>query len=170
MSRHQPYEPNPLEAVAKIVSYHLSPPTPLPVEEVQATHRINLLTTWAAIRPGARVLELGCGQGACTAVLAEAGGRGGPAPAGGRGARHAREPRRRELGQHPDGAVAGGDPGDRGRSRLGRRGRGRAGAPGGPAGWLLGGRDCGLAPVPRRDGSRQEREGQVAAAVREGCY
>src|SRR3569833_546652 len=72
MSRHQPYEPIPLEAVAKIVSYHLSPPTPLPVEEVQATHRINLLNTWAAIRPGARVLELGCGQGTCTAVLAEA--------------------------------------------------------------------------------------------------
>lgn len=34
-------------------------------------HRINLVKFWG-ITPGSRVLELGCGQGDCTTVLADA--------------------------------------------------------------------------------------------------
>lgn len=62
----------PLTAAAKIASYQLLPPNGLPVEEAQATHRINLLHSWSAIAPGSTILEIGCGQGNCTAVLAEA--------------------------------------------------------------------------------------------------
>lgn len=62
----------PLTAAAKIASYQLLPPNGLPVEEAQATHRIHLLHSWSAIPLGSTVLEIGCGQGNCTAVLAEA--------------------------------------------------------------------------------------------------
>ncbi|KAH8646123.1 hypothetical protein BX600DRAFT_390787 [Xylariales sp. PMI_506] len=42
-------------------------------KDTQAEHRIGLLSAWyPAIKPGTRVLELGCGQGTCTQVLAEA--------------------------------------------------------------------------------------------------
>ena len=34
-------------------------------------HRINLIKFWG-ITPGSRVLEIGCGQGDCTTVLADA--------------------------------------------------------------------------------------------------
>jgi 2-polyprenyl-3-methyl-5-hydroxy-6-metoxy-1,4-benzoquinol methylase len=37
----------------------------------QTKHRINLVNEWQ-ILPGSRVLEIGCGQGDCTAVLASA--------------------------------------------------------------------------------------------------
>ncbi|ORX99139.1 hypothetical protein BCR34DRAFT_576745 [Clohesyomyces aquaticus] len=37
---------------------------------IQAAHRANLLKAFS-IPPGSRVLEIGCGQGDCTAVLAE---------------------------------------------------------------------------------------------------
>ncbi|KAK7961194.1 hypothetical protein PG988_012408, partial [Apiospora saccharicola] len=45
----------------------------------QAEHRIELVRRWgdAVIAPGSRVLEIGCGQGNATAVLAEAVGEGG---------------------------------------------------------------------------------------------
>ncbi|OIW30538.1 hypothetical protein CONLIGDRAFT_713156 [Coniochaeta ligniaria NRRL 30616] len=61
----------------KIASYAIqspSGPTPssLAIELSQARHRIRLLNAWGSIRPGSRVLEIGCGQGTCTAVLAEA--------------------------------------------------------------------------------------------------
>ncbi|KAF7558161.1 hypothetical protein G7Z17_g59 [Cylindrodendrum hubeiense] len=38
----------------------------------QAEHRVRLLNDWGVIQPGSRILELGCGQGDCTEVLAEA--------------------------------------------------------------------------------------------------
>jgi SAM-dependent methyltransferase len=63
----------------KIAAYHLHPPSAVDIELFQAQHRITLLNLCGstAIFPGARVLELGCGQGTCTAVLAEAVGRDG---------------------------------------------------------------------------------------------
>lgn len=36
----------------------------------QMSHRIELVKSWG-IEPGSRVLELGCGQGDCTVVLAD---------------------------------------------------------------------------------------------------
>ncbi len=41
------------------------------VQIVQTEHRINLINYWS-IAPGERVLELGCGQGDTTTVLAAA--------------------------------------------------------------------------------------------------
>ncbi|KAK3336375.1 hypothetical protein B0T19DRAFT_437148 [Cercophora scortea] len=78
----------------EIASYAISP-TPGPtatssaIEQSQAAHRIRVLNAWTnqPIRPGARVLELGCGQGTCTQVLGYAVGSTGhidavdPAPA-----------------------------------------------------------------------------------------
>lgn len=40
-------------------------------DSIQTRHRINLVNEWQ-IQPGFRVLEIGCGQGECTAVLATA--------------------------------------------------------------------------------------------------
>ncbi|KAL1869416.1 hypothetical protein Daus18300_005628 [Diaporthe australafricana] len=64
----------PLSSAEKIASYQLLPPNGLASEAAQAAHRINLINSWGpdVIRPGSRVLEIGCGQGNCTAVLAEA--------------------------------------------------------------------------------------------------
>ncbi|KAB5547071.1 S-adenosyl-L-methionine-dependent methyltransferase [Coniochaeta sp. 2T2.1] len=67
----------PLSLAPQIASYAIQPPRgPTPasqaIELSQARHRINLLNAWSSIFPGSRVLELGCGQGTCTAVLAEA--------------------------------------------------------------------------------------------------
>lgn len=64
----------PFSAAEKIASYQLLPPNGLVIEATQAAHRINLLNSWGpdVIKPGSRVLEIGCGQGDCTAVLAEA--------------------------------------------------------------------------------------------------
>lgn len=64
----------PLSSAEKIASYQLLPPNGLAIEVAQATHRMNLLNSWGldVIKPGSRVLEIGCGQGNCTAVLAEA--------------------------------------------------------------------------------------------------
>ncbi|POS68534.1 hypothetical protein DHEL01_v213072 [Diaporthe helianthi] len=64
----------PISAAAKIASYQLTPPNGLAIEEAQAAHRINILNSWGpdVIKPGSKVLEIGCGQGNCTAVLAEA--------------------------------------------------------------------------------------------------
>ncbi|KAK7708116.1 hypothetical protein SLS64_006938 [Diaporthe eres] len=64
----------PLPSAEKIASYQLLPPNGLASEAAQAAHRINILNSWGpdVIKPGSRVLEIGCGQGNCTAVLAEA--------------------------------------------------------------------------------------------------
>ncbi|KAK3996377.1 putative SAM-dependent methyltransferase [Cladorrhinum sp. PSN332] len=69
----------PLSSAPKISSYHIQPPTgpsqtSQAIELSQATHRINLINSFGprAIFPSAQILELGCGQGTCTAVLAEA--------------------------------------------------------------------------------------------------
>lgn len=64
-----------LSLAPKIALYSAEPgeePADPTIEIHQAQHRINLLNFWRAIRPGDRVLELGCGQGNCTTVLAEA--------------------------------------------------------------------------------------------------
>lgn len=64
----------PLSAAEKIASYQLTPPNGLAIEVAQAAHRINILNNWGpdVIKPGSKILEIGCGQGNCTAVLAEA--------------------------------------------------------------------------------------------------
>ena len=67
----------PLSAATKIADYHIAPEGKphSKIEITQAEHRIRLVNAWApALGPGSRVLELGCGQGTCTAVLAEAAG------------------------------------------------------------------------------------------------
>ena len=70
MSTQSTFEPLPLSAATQIASISLvSPGGGLQVEEGQAIHRIRLVNFWQ-IPPGARVLEIGCGQGNCTAVLA----------------------------------------------------------------------------------------------------
>ncbi|KAK4187237.1 putative SAM-dependent methyltransferase [Podospora australis] len=70
----------PLTLASKIAGYHIQPPTgPSPasqaIELSQATHRLNLVNKWSPEAINARtssILEIGCGQGTCTAVLAEA--------------------------------------------------------------------------------------------------
>ncbi|KAM7220626.1 putative SAM-dependent methyltransferase [Rhypophila decipiens] len=82
MSNSEPVLP--LSSASKIGSYAIAPTKPNAyhnaIELSQATHRINLLNT-AAWSPsfthqkdshGLRILEIGCGQGTCTQVLAEA--------------------------------------------------------------------------------------------------
>jgi hypothetical protein len=54
----------------KIANYCLHDPEHLRVQLSQTAHRLRLVNAWA-IAAGARLLELGCGQGDCTAVLAE---------------------------------------------------------------------------------------------------
>ncbi|KAI0127668.1 putative SAM-dependent methyltransferase [Xylariales sp. AK1849] len=54
-----------------IPSYSLQAPHYPDIEIAQAEHRIGLVNLWR-ISPGSRVLELGCGQGNATAVLAHA--------------------------------------------------------------------------------------------------
>ncbi|KAJ9137487.1 SAM-dependent methyltransferase [Pleurostoma richardsiae] len=61
----------PLEAASNIAGYSLHDPHRPEVEISQVEHRIRLINLWD-IGTGARVLEIGCGQGTCTAVLAEA--------------------------------------------------------------------------------------------------
>lgn len=68
------FEPMPATAVATIAKYHFSDgdiKMHLAVEGPQAEHRIKLVNIWR-IPPGSRILEIGCGQGTTTAVLAEA--------------------------------------------------------------------------------------------------
>lgn len=64
----------PLSSAEKIATYQLLPPNGLAAEAAQAAHRINILNRWGpdVVKPGSHVLEIGCGQGNCTAVLAEA--------------------------------------------------------------------------------------------------
>ncbi|KAI1318664.1 S-adenosyl-L-methionine-dependent methyltransferase [Xylariaceae sp. FL0255] len=60
----------PTSLAPKISSYSLTDPKHPEIELAQAEHRIRLANLWN-IEPGMRVLELGCGQGNTTAVLAE---------------------------------------------------------------------------------------------------
>ncbi|KAK1758282.1 putative SAM-dependent methyltransferase [Echria macrotheca] len=72
----------PLSSATEIAAYE-SPPYTIPTnpadfpshtEVSQTIHRINLLNAFGptSFFPGARVLEIGCGQGTCTSVLAYA--------------------------------------------------------------------------------------------------
>jgi SAM-dependent methyltransferase len=59
-------------AAASIAKNSLTPSDGvMRIQVSQTAHRINFINHWQ-IPPGSRVLELGCGQGDCTAVLAEA--------------------------------------------------------------------------------------------------
>ncbi|PKK54737.1 hypothetical protein CI102_1671 [Trichoderma harzianum] len=74
MSSSASFEPMPATAAATIAKYHIITPDIaglLELEISQAEHRVNLINFWQ-IAPGSRVLEIGCGQGTTTAVLAEA--------------------------------------------------------------------------------------------------
>lgn len=61
----------PLSRASHIASYSIQIPKHPEIELAQAEHRIHLVNTWG-VQPGSRILEIGCGQGTCTAVLAEA--------------------------------------------------------------------------------------------------
>lgn len=66
------FTPLPAEAAKQIASYAiLGDPSHIGIEIAQAEHRIKLVNCWK-LPPGSKVLEIGCGQGTCTAVLAEA--------------------------------------------------------------------------------------------------
>ncbi|KAG9258580.1 S-adenosyl-L-methionine-dependent methyltransferase [Emericellopsis atlantica] len=56
---------------AAIARLSLHDPIHLAVQEAQTLHRLALLEAWN-IAAGSKILELGCGQGDCTAVLASA--------------------------------------------------------------------------------------------------
>lgn len=68
-----PFSAIPLTEAAHIASYSLQAPDHPEIEVAQAQHRIQLVNLWQ-IAPGSRILELGCGQGNATAVLAHAAG------------------------------------------------------------------------------------------------
>ena len=59
---------------ASIARLSLHDPTHFSVQNSQTIHRLALLQHWNII-PGSKVLELGCGQGDCTTVLASAVGK-----------------------------------------------------------------------------------------------
>ncbi|SPO03669.1 related to SAM-dependent methyltransferases [Cephalotrichum gorgonifer] len=61
----------PLSQADEITVYSIRDPDHPEIEVSQAKHRIRLINSWG-IQPGSRLLEIGCGQGTCTAVLAEA--------------------------------------------------------------------------------------------------
>ncbi|PNY25258.1 Uncharacterized protein TCAP_04808 [Tolypocladium capitatum] len=66
------FEPLAASAATKTAKYSIiAAPEHLAMEVAQAEHRIQLVNFWR-IPAGSRVLEIGCGQGTCTAVLAEA--------------------------------------------------------------------------------------------------
>lgn len=71
------FTPIPLDSAEKIALYS---PTPsdmqVRIEKVQVEHRLQLINTWR-IPQGSKILEIGCGQGTCTTVLATATGPGG---------------------------------------------------------------------------------------------
>ena len=66
------FTPLAADAANQIATYAiLGEPSQIKIEIGQAEHRIKLVNSWQ-IPQGSTVLELGCGQGTCTAVLAEA--------------------------------------------------------------------------------------------------
>lgn len=56
--------------IEKILSYMLLDENNRDIQKIQTQHRINLATFWG-VKPGDKILEIGCGQGDTTAVLAE---------------------------------------------------------------------------------------------------
>ena len=71
MSLDEDFAPIPLSSAERVAAYSLQEPDSPTIELGQARHRIRIINTWG-IRRGSRILEIGCGQGNCTAVLAEA--------------------------------------------------------------------------------------------------
>ncbi len=74
-------DPNELQAKAVSLSLHFvearSDPTTSSTSLIsQMRHRLRLLSFWD-VHPGSRVLEIGCGQGDTTIVLADAVGESG---------------------------------------------------------------------------------------------
>lgn len=65
-----------LSEAPKIASYSIQDENHPQIELAPACHRINIINFFD-IEPGSRVLEIGCGQGNCTTVLAAAVGKGG---------------------------------------------------------------------------------------------
>ncbi|KAM3429898.1 hypothetical protein NHJ13734_007969 [Beauveria thailandica] len=67
-----PFTPIPLDSAETIARYSPTPnDTAVQIEKAQVEHRIQLINTWR-IPPGSKILEIGCGQGTCTTVLATA--------------------------------------------------------------------------------------------------
>lgn len=68
--------PLPISSASTIASYAIQPSPPsrtsLSIELSQATHRVHLINAFPSINPGARLLEIGCGQGTSTQALAHA--------------------------------------------------------------------------------------------------
>jgi hypothetical protein len=60
-----------LEVAASIARLCLHDPTHFSIQQSQTLHRLMLLQHWN-IGAGSKVLEIGCGQGDCTTVLANA--------------------------------------------------------------------------------------------------
>lgn len=58
-------------AVASLAKLSLHDPNNFSVQHSQTQHRLALLQHWG-VAVGCNVLELGCGQGDCTVVLADA--------------------------------------------------------------------------------------------------
>lgn len=56
---------------ASIARFSIHDPANFSLQESQTLHRLVLLQHWN-IKTGSKILELGCGQGDCTAVLASA--------------------------------------------------------------------------------------------------
>lgn len=71
MSEANQAEVLPLSRASHIASYSIQDPKHPEIELAQVAHRIRLVNAWG-VQPGSRILEIGCGQGTCTAVLAEA--------------------------------------------------------------------------------------------------
>ncbi|KJA20156.1 hypothetical protein HYPSUDRAFT_78462 [Hypholoma sublateritium FD-334 SS-4] len=75
-------------APEELAKFMLTPENGFQSQAAQISHRQEIISTWGGIRIGENVLELGCGQGDCTIVLAHAVGENGtvdavdPAPPG----------------------------------------------------------------------------------------
>ncbi|EGX91820.1 SAM-dependent methyltransferase [Cordyceps militaris CM01] len=68
------FTPISLDTAESIARYSPTPnDTALQIEKVQVEHRLQLINAWR-IPPGSTILEIGCGQGTCTTVLATAAG------------------------------------------------------------------------------------------------
>lgn len=66
------FTPIPALEAPRIAQYALLSPGQkgLDIESAQVEHRLEIINAWG-IKPGSRILEIGCGQGNCTTVLAE---------------------------------------------------------------------------------------------------
>lgn len=71
MSNTDQAESLPLSRASHVASYSIQDPKHPEIELSQVEHRIRLINVWG-VQPGSRILEVGCGQGTCTAALAEA--------------------------------------------------------------------------------------------------